>query len=445
MRHIDLFSGIGGFAYAAKQVWGGAYKNAFFCDNDKFCQAVLRKNFGKEILIYDDIRFVSRERFIADTNSSGQPGRGKEVNSSGSREQAFDNLEASRRLASHSNIRQSRSRIKPKSIQEKQFEFSADCRIDLLTGGFPCQPFSQAGKRRGTGDDRYLWPEMLRVIKEFKPRWIIGENVNGITNMAQQQGPAPVGSEADNAEEELSTDTSNGVLWEIIQDLEHLGYTVQPLVIPACAVNAPHRRDRIWIIAHNNEWAGRSGDVAKSTRSTHIKFSTDNSDHRTTSNTKHDGGLRTEIVGKDFKIQSKGTTRKKLYVDELDGANCLRSKKTGRLNASNSCDKGLQGIGTKGQIYAGQQNRKECNERGAWDENWLEVATRLCHVDDGLSRKLVRLPDGETPNTSGENPKIKSPLISYPHWRVAVLKAGGNAIVPEVAKQIMEAIKELDS
>ena len=98
--------------------------------------------------------------------------------------------------------------------------------IDLLTGGFPCQPFSCAGKQRSKEDDRYLWPEMLRVISEVHPTWIIGENVAGIINMGLDQ---------------------------VLSDLENKGYTCQPFIIPACAVNAPHRRDRVWIVANRKE------------------------------------------------------------------------------------------------------------------------------------------------------------------------------------------------
>jgi len=97
--------------------------------------------------------------------------------------------------------------------------------VDILSGGFPCQPFSVAGKRRGREDDRYLWPEMLRVIKELRPRWIVGENVAGIVNMA------------------LDT---------VLSDLESTGYTGQAFIIPACAVDAPHRRDRVAIVANFN-------------------------------------------------------------------------------------------------------------------------------------------------------------------------------------------------
>lgn len=99
-------------------------------------------------------------------------------------------------------------------------------RIDVLTGGFPCQPFSLAGKRRGTEDYRYLWPAMLDVIRTVRPRWVVGENVYGIVNW------------------------SEGMVFEqVCADLEAAGYEVQPYIIPACGVGAPHRRDRCWFVA----------------------------------------------------------------------------------------------------------------------------------------------------------------------------------------------------
>lgn len=103
--------------------------------------------------------------------------------------------------------------------------------IDILTGGFPCQPFSAAGKRKGTADDRHLWPEMLRAIREIKPTWIVGENVSGI----------------------ISWD--GGLVFQQVQiDLETEGYEVQAVVLPACGVGAPHRRDRVWFIAYAKNW-----------------------------------------------------------------------------------------------------------------------------------------------------------------------------------------------
>ena len=104
-------------------------------------------------------------------------------------------------------------------------------RVDVLSGGFPCQPFSTAGLRKGTEDERHLWPEMLRVIGECQPRWVVGENVRGLVSW------------------------SDGLVLETCySDLENLGYSVQSFIIPACAAgNAPHRRDRVWIVANRKD------------------------------------------------------------------------------------------------------------------------------------------------------------------------------------------------
>lgn len=101
--------------------------------------------------------------------------------------------------------------------------------IDILTGGFPCQPYSTLGKRLGKEDDRHLWPEMLRAIREIQPSWIVGENVRGLTNW------------------------NGGVVFDEVQaQMEVEGYEVLPFLLPACAINAPHRRDRIWFVAYSN-------------------------------------------------------------------------------------------------------------------------------------------------------------------------------------------------
>lgn len=106
--------------------------------------------------------------------------------------------------------------------------------IDILTGGFPCQPFSLAGKRKGTEDHRNLWPEYYRAIKEIQPDWVVGENVFGIINW------------------------SNGLVFEQVQsDLENEGYEVWPVILPACGINAPHRRNRTWFVAKNTKFDGR--------------------------------------------------------------------------------------------------------------------------------------------------------------------------------------------
>ena len=146
--------------------------------------------------------------------------------------------------------------------------------VELICGGFPCQPFSVAGEQRGAEDDRALWPEMLRVICEVQPTWVIGENVSGIINM-----------ELDN----------------VLSDLEAQGYKSQCFVLPACSVDAKHRRDRVWIVAHSNG----QGEPDESERVGEGK--------RVLGNAEHNGPSAAEISrgdGKSFESpKTKGTKK----------------------------------------------------------------------------------------------------------------------------------------
>ena len=184
LKILDLFSGLGGFSLGLERT--GQFKTVAFCDNDKFSNLVLQKHW-KGAKIYNDVKEITKEKLKADGVESP----------------------------------------------------------DIITGGFPCQPFSVAGKQKGTSDDRHLWPEMFRIIKEFTPRWVIGENVKGITNI------------------------QDGMVFEnVCTDLEGEGYEVRAFNIPAAGVGAPHRRERIWIVAHAKrfneiESIGRSDETSR--------------------------------------------------------------------------------------------------------------------------------------------------------------------------------------
>jgi DNA (cytosine-5)-methyltransferase 1 len=339
LRHIDLFSGIGGFALAAQEVWGDEYENFCFCEINKYAQAVLRKQFGKDARIYGDIRGLT-----ADTHKQAEPAL--RVNAI-----PGEGMPESSGVIDASDPRHSVGRPEQELKQTERPEVDARSdgpRVDLLTGGFPCQPFSQAGKRKGTNDDRYLWPEMLRVIHEFKPTWVVAENVRGLLTI------------------------SEGVVFEqVCADLEGEGYEVQPFVIPACAVNAPHRRDRVWIVGHLHGARRHESAVG-------------------------------EILGAEQSSDTAGDNSQ----DELGASpHHQQGRKQERARY--------------GRLTCGERS----DQGASWNQNWLEVATRFCGVDDGLPGEM----DGVTLTKAGH--------------RVERLKGLGNAIVPQVAMEIMQAIR----
>lgn len=217
ITHYDLFAGIGGFSLALEEVFYEAKINHIFCEWEHFPSAVLKKHWPNGIF-YGDIADL-----VADTERTGLH---KPEKSRGSQEG-----ETERRLPQHERLDITSAGIRGGTRSDKNET------LTILTGGFPCQPFSHAGRRKGTADDRYQWPNMFRVIQNVKPDWVIAENVRG-----------------------LATWNDGMVLEQVCTDLESEGYEVQPFIIPACAVNAPHRRDRIWIIAN----AGRIGRKQRS-------------------------------------------------------------------------------------------------------------------------------------------------------------------------------------
>ena len=232
-------------------------------------------------------------------------------------------------------------------------------RIDVLSGGFPCQPFSVAGQRKGTEDDRHLWPEMLRVIRECQPRWVVGENVRGLVSW------------------------SDGLVLETCySDLENLGYSVQSFIIPACATGAPHRRDRVWIVAN------RKDDRPSQTK-----------------NLERTRGER-EPHNRDEVRAS------------LDAVS--------RIGNAPDTDIELPKCGN-GNREDGRNEQTERAEPLDESRGWQEFPTvaPICGRDDGLPKEL----DG----------------ITFSKWRRESIKAYGNAIVPQVAQRIFESIQQYEN
>lgn len=245
-------------------------------------------------------------------------------------------------------------------IKQADFtQYKGQC--DILTGGFPCQPYSVAGKRLGKEDERHLWPEMLRVIREVRPRWIVGENVRGLLSW------------------------NGGVVFEeVCTDLESEGYEVQAFIIPAAGIGAPHRRERVWIIANASDCrcGGRACEQCANGWS--------------------------ELLPRECKGGEMGSE-----ATRCSGEWITPNAENSRLS---TCNEGSR-----------QEQFRRRDERVSLSEHWENFPTisPVCGGDDGLPSEL----DG----------------ITFPKWRKESIKAYGNAIVPQVAYQLFQAIKNTKS
>jgi DNA (cytosine-5)-methyltransferase 1 len=340
MRLLDLFSGIGGFSYAAEKLIGG-YETVAFCEMDEFCQKVLKKHWP-QVPIFDDVRTIDATRLG---------------------------------------------------------------RIDIVTGGYPCQPFSQAGRRQGEEDERHLWPEMLRIIKSCQPRYVLAENVAGHVTMGLDQ---------------------------VLTDLEDQGYTTRAIIVPACAKNAPHRRDRVWIIgqlmADTYKWQCSSRDESKSDETQQLKSSTDSTSER--------GIVANSNSRRSFEEHSSTINRENEGLRSKHESSGNGAKETG-TNVANTFNKRLQGglLGRKNKERQDKQRHIRCSSSiyGQPKERAETVVSKMGDLADGISTGLLRHFDREPEHiprvTKGEKDRAKK------------LKALGNSIVPQVAAEILLAIR----
>ena len=297
--------------------------------------------------------------------------------------------------------------------------------IDILSGGFPCQPFSTAGKRKGTEDDRYLWGEMLRAIQEISPRWIVGENVRGLVNW------------------------NGGMVFDqVCSDLESEGYKVFPILIPAAAVNAPHRRDRIWFIAYSDgaeqkyrqrkdrETEGEirgdeKGDVFRELSSDGYATNTDKVRLQQCKNSAEMGKRQKEICGEgDKPSKSIKTDGSKWYATDTDSRRLEGTEKI-RWDGINVEREGIawDATDTLSLRLPREEHREESGglntekASGFWFQHF-PTQPPICGGNDGIPRELDS--------------------ITFPKWRNESIKAYGNAIVPQVAYEIFKTISKID-
>jgi DNA (cytosine-5)-methyltransferase 1 len=320
---------------------------------------------------------------------------------------------------------------------------------DVVTGGFPCQPFSVAGKRKSTADDRYLWDEMLRVIRETKPRWVIGENVEGIVNINEGM-----------------------VLRQVLNDLEKEGFKSQCIIIPASGIGAWHQRKRIWIMAYsdsnryvseirrgNGEEKGipvqdrEKDSTSRQSIGTSDVWQTDskyvpNSESKglfSTSKSKSSSDERTRLDINKKKNWSKIWSYFSRCDEQDSNRNvpnsnkrdvqtgckrqwgiCEEHKRKGTSNnaasiyetLSNSNDKGLQRLNTE-QLTSEQEFRFTSSKDDEGRKTWWQTQSELCGVPNGVSYEL----DKDRSNR---------------------IKSLGNSIVPQIARQIGLSIMEAE-
>jgi DNA (cytosine-5)-methyltransferase 1 len=435
--HLDLFSGIGGFALAAQ--WAG-FRTIGFCEIDKYCQKVLAKN------------------FLSQPDAFGRNGR--------TNDEGQAPTERARPTIS-SNIF---------DLDGRQF-----AGVDLITGGFPCQPFSVAGKRRGAADDRAIWPQMFRVISEARPAWILGENVPGIIPM-----------ELDN----------------VLSDLEGIGYATRSFIIPACAVDARHRRDRLWIVGRriipdtngtgsqgrhgaelpecSGERAIREGDSLADTENQRCNIGTDTEREGTENQQGRNGNIRSELGG----YSRSGFCR---WLSEpnvggtfdglsrwLDGTGLNETAKTRAVQIMRSvwCEDVAQAFQREIGRFNGVSETEVlltflCEYEEQSNDGWTQMEGRTValsivrdlwrSIESSRSpyrRKYRKQLAGEYSDALRKLPRETSSL--YPQtwsngcWedgiarvankipnRVDRLKGLGNAIVPQVAYEILKEIRKL--
>ena len=370
MTHASLFSGIGGPEVAAQML---GWDNIFHCEINPFGRAILEYHFPNSVS-YEDITKTDFTRWNG--------------------------------------------------------------RVDVLTGGFPCQPFSYAGKRGGANDDRYLWPQMLRAISECRPTWVIGENVAGITTMVEQSEIVTMGEQAalfGEADTLRSYELRQRFTIErVCTDLENIGYAVQPMLIPACAVGAPHRRDRVFIIATDSACDG--GRTQRANGKTKGKGCELPQQGKRRKQTERTDGL-SEVLR-----HAADTDRKGRKEPKQPGRGAHSSK------AGAGMDDRTQRHGCNGSAPFTDCEMLEGRQRGRAQGHGQSPAGSVGHLCGDADVPGARWQGFPTVSpvhrgNDGLPFNVDDLTIPFNQWRTESLKAYGNAIVPQVMYEIFRAIE----
>ena len=378
MIHIGLFEGIGGFSFAAKLA---GWETLASCEINPFGQHVL-KHYWPGAYHHGDIKTLTYDTINAELSS----------------------------------------------------RYGTDWRKEpvIITGGFPCQPYSVAGKRRGKEDDRHLWPEMLRVIREVSPEWVVGENVFGLVNW------------------------DGGLVFDEVQsDLEAAGYEVQPFILPACGVNAPHKRERVWFVAHRTSKLQHGDETRKCNDKRRENVQQEVGKANTIEPTAigkngapthaHHNGPH---AAKNGQSDNQGDDRSPSGAHATVKPSRCGSKAVDAntnhegLEKPEKSKQPIQLLDVERNNTQNDATDTRCSER----ENWLhgkEQGRKATEFGNSYTKfgAWTKFPTVEPTICSG-NDGISGKLdgITFPKWRNESIKAYGNAIVPQIALQIFNAI-----
>ena len=331
LSHVDLCSGIGGFALGFQ--WAGLSKPVLFCDIEPWSRKVLAKHWP-DVPIAEDVKELAND---------------------------------------------------PDGLIPR-----TDPKRTILTAGYPCQPFSHAGKRLGHEDDRHIWPYLLQIVAQKRPAWCCFENVYGHVSMGLDQ---------------------------VLLDLEGQGYATRPFIVPACAVDAPHRRDRLWIIAHTFDADRRRGEVREPSGNGEPTL---HGEERDVANT--------EVMHSN--VSAKHTEQGQRQEPQFRDSSC-------EVTVAHTDNKGLQGQERQGQTRAQGAPSRHVAKRGG------DVA----HTDSPRCKEQRRFQSAQPKHQAPQcgswwlpEPSVGRVANGIPK-RVDRLRGLGNAIVPQIAQKIGEAIK----
>ena len=332
MNHLDLFSGIGGFSLGLEKA---GFTTKAFCEMDPFCKLVLNKHW-KDIPVYDNIKTLNGTQIEKDIGA-----------------------------------------------------------IDIITGGFPCQPYSVAGKQKGTNDDRYLWPEMFRVIREVQPTFVIAENVKGLVNI------------------------QDGMVFETVcSDLESEGFEVQTFIIPAAGIGAPHKRERVWIVGYSEHNGSLTSKIRRG--NPQINARTEEGQNTTIESERTSGSRNHEIMENSRRPLRQRSSIREKNADEVGEEVTNQHQRSSSSSESNVAD-------------SKSSSRDERRFENSADKSFEE----RIQLKIGGESRIIRW--SERWDFEPDVGRVANGIPGRSHR----LKGLGNAIVPQIAEEIGRAIQKV--